>query len=143
MPTIPPPINAVSYVLDVDGAPVVTYSELVEISSAVEPPAAPADPTLHTKQFGTVIPPTVTLRRGLDANHAIWAWHMAVLQGDPAARKTCTLQLMGSTGQVLMSFVLQNAWPGTVQIAGPQPQHAPVTTQTDTFVCDQIVLQPA
>jgi tail tube protein gp19 len=121
---------------------VVTYSELVDISSAVEPAAPSADPALHTKTFGTVIPPTVTLRRGLDGNQFIWAWHLAVLAGQPDARKACTLQLTGDAGQTLMSFVLQNAWLGTVQITGPQPQHPPLVMQTDTFVCDQILMQP-
>jgi hypothetical protein len=137
------PINAASYVLNVDGVSVVTYSQLIEISSAVEP-AAPVAVATPSKTLGTALPPTVTLRRDLDANSYIWAWHAAVLTGDPAARKTCTLQLLGGTGQVLLSFVLENAWLGTVQITGPQPPpQPPVSTQTDTFSCDQIVMQPA
>ena len=138
------PINAASYVLNVDGVSVVTYSQLIEISSAVEPAAPVAGATTPSKTFGTALPPTVTLRRDLDANAYIWAWHAAVLTGDPAARKTCTLQLLGGSGQVLLSFVLENAWLGTVQITGPQPPpQPPVCTQTDTFSCDQIVMQPA
>jgi T4-like virus tail tube protein gp19 len=138
------PINAASYVLSVDGVSVVTYSELVDISSAVEPATPPDGTTVTSKTYGTTVPPAVTLRRGLDGNQFIWAWHAAVLSGDPAGRKTCTLQLLGASGQILLSFVLENAWLGTVQITGPQPPpQPPVSTQTDTFICDQIIMQPA
>ncbi len=136
------PINAASYVLNVDGVSVVTYSELVDISIAVEPAPPPADATVPSKAYGTTTPPAVTLRRGLDGNQFIWAWHAAVLTGDPAGHKTCTLQLLGSSGQILLSFVLENAWLGTVQIGPQPPPQPPVTMQTDTFICDQVIMQP-
>ena len=138
-----PPINAASYVLSVNGTTVATYSTLIGISSEVDP-TPPAATTTASKTFGTVNPATVTLRRDLDANAFLWSWHAAVLTGDPTARKTCALELLGGSGQVLLSFVLENAWLATIQITGPQPppQGPPVSTQTDTFACDQIVLQP-
>jgi len=139
-----PPINAASYVLSVDGVAEVTYSELVEMRSEVEPAPPTTDPTgaiVHTKNFGTTIPPTVTLRRGLDENQFVWAWHTAVLTGDPASRKTCSLQLRGGNGQVLLTFVLENAWLGTVDIGSPPPPQPPIVMQTDTFVCAQIIMQ--
>lgn len=143
MPTTSAPINAVSYVLSVSGVAVVKYSELLELSSEVDPTTPAAGTTTLTKTYGTVMPSTIRLRRGLDGNATIWAWHMAVLQGDPMARKTCTLQLMGSAGQILLNFVLENAWLGTVQITGPEPPpQPPVSTQTDTFFCEQIIMQP-
>jgi T4-like virus tail tube protein gp19 len=144
MPPMSAPINPASYVLSLDGAAVVTYSELLKLRSEIDPAAPDADTATHTKTFGTIMPATVTLRRGLDANPTIWAWHTAALEGDPAARKTCSLQLMGPSGQILLTYGLENAWLSTVQIAGPQPPpQLPVGTQTDTFVCDQIVMQPA
>ena len=136
------PINAASYVLTVDGVSVATYSELVDISSAVEPTPPPAGTNVTSKTYGTTIPPAVTLRRGLDGNQFIWAWHAAVLSGEPAGRKTCTLQFLGSSGQILLSFVLENAWLGTVQIGPQPPPRPPVTMQTDTLVCDQLIMQP-
>jgi phage tail-like protein len=144
MPTTSAPINAVSYVLSVNGSAGVKYSELLELSSEVDPATPAAGTTTQTKTYGTVMPSTIRLRRGLDGDPTIWAWHMAVLQGEPTARKTCTLQLMGPAGQILLTFVLQNAWLATVQITGPQsPPQPPVSTQTDTFICEQIVMQPA
>src|ERR1700729_2568425 len=124
MPTSTP-INAASYVLNVDGVPAVTYSQLIEISSAVEPAAPVAGATTPSKTFGTALPPTVTLRRDLDANAYIWVWHAAGFSCAPAARKRWTLQLMVGSGQVLLSFVLENPWLGTVQITGPQPPPQP------------------
>jgi hypothetical protein len=135
------PINAATYVLNVDGVAEVTYTELVEISSVVEPTPAAAT-NVPSKAYGTTTPPAVTLRRPLDANQFIWAWHTAVLTGDPAGRKTCTLQLLGGSGQILLSYVLENAWLSTVQIGPQPPPQPPVTMQTDTFVCDQLIMQP-
>jgi hypothetical protein len=141
MPGQNAPINALRYVLSVDGAELVTYSELLELKSEVDPAPPPVDDT-HTKTYGTVIPPSVTLRRALDGNAAIWAWHMAVLMGDPTARKTCSLQLMDLSGQVMLTFVLENAWLGTVQVTGAAPPPQPsVSMQTDTFTCDEILMQ--
>jgi T4-like virus tail tube protein gp19 len=142
MPTTSAQINPATYVLAVDGRPVVTYTELLGLNSEVDP-TPPAAGTTNTKAYGSALPPTITLRRGLDANSMVWGWHQAVLAGDPAARRTCTLQLMGGT-QVLLTYLLENAWLATVQIQGPQPppQGPQVSTQTDTYVCDQIVMQP-
>jgi len=77
---------------------------------------------VHTKQFGKTKPPTVTLKRGLDTETYMWAWHQAVLLGDPAARKTCSLQLFAASvspksGQPLITYLLENAWPSKLEIA--------------------------
>jgi hypothetical protein len=143
MPTTSAPINAASYVLNIDGVAIATYSELLGLRSEVDPSVPAAATPTKTKAYGTAMT-TITLRRDLDGNPTIWAWHAAVLEGDATARKRCTLQLKAQGGQILLTFVLENAWLATVQITGPEPPpQPPVSTQTDTFVCDQIVMQPA
>jgi phage tail-like protein len=139
-----PIINAARFVISFEGVEV-TFSELTGISSEVEPAedtstdstgaTGPANP------FGKTSPPTVTLTRGLDGNAEIWAWHTAVLAGDPAARKTCTLQLQDEGGQILLTFVMENAWPSKVGIAG-QSGESQAVLETDEFVCDSIMMQP-
>lgn len=139
------PISAARFVLSVEGTEV-TFSGLAGISSAVEPAqdtfvsssgtAAPSSP------FGKASPPAVTLTRRADGSTGIWAWHMAVLAGNPGARKTCTLKLQDASGQAQLTFVLQNARPGRIDIAGLQPGQPQVVTETDQFVCDLITMQP-
>jgi phage tail-like protein len=158
-----PIIGVTRIVLSIDGTDVATFSELTGISSEVEPAVPDVSPTgiVNTKQFGTASQ-TVTLKRAVDGSTGIWAWHQAVLAGDPAARKTCLLKLQNASGQVLLSFVLENAWPSKVDIAGPQvmaaagpiagtvpvpvPLPAPVAQsqvmmETDEIVCDSILMQ--
>ncbi len=139
------PISAARFVLSFDGVEV-AFSGLTGISSEVElaqdTPGGSAGTTAHSTPFGTASPPTVTLTRGVDGSTEIWSWHQAVLAGNPAARKTCTLMLQDASGQTLLSFVLENAWPGKVNIAGPQPGESQIVMETDEFVCDSITMQP-
>jgi phage tail-like protein len=140
------PIRAVRFVISFDNVQV-TFSELTGISSEIEPadPAAtdPAGTTVHSKPFGKVNPPRVTLTRAVDGSTQIWSWHMATLAGNPAARKNCTLMLQDATGRTLLTFVMQNAWPSKVDIAGPQSGEPQVLMETDEFVCDSIMMQPS
>ena len=140
-----PIIGATRFVLSIDNVDVATFSELIGISSEVGPPAAPAASStgtiVPTKQFGTVSQ-TVTLKRAVDGSTEIWAWHQAVLAGDPAARRTCILKLLNASGQTLLAFTLENAWPSKVDIAGPQSGQSQVMMETDEFVCESILMQP-
>jgi hypothetical protein len=92
MPTTSAPINPTSYVLNVNGVAIATYSELLELRSEVDPTVPAAGTPTTAKAYGT----TITLRRGLDGNPTIWAWHAAVLQGDATApgRARCSLRLL-------------------------------------------------
>jgi phage tail-like protein len=141
-----PIISASRFVLTIDNVEVATFSELTGISSVVVLPAdlsaSPTGTIVHAKKLGTVTPPTVTLKRGFDGSTEIWAWHQAVLNADPAARKTCALKLQDASGTTLLTFLLQNAWPSRVDIAGPQSGQSHVLTETDEFVCDSILIQP-
>ena len=98
---------------------------------------------VSSKTFGNASPPTVTLRRGVDGSTEIWSWHQAVLEGNPAARKTCTLMLQNAGGQTLLTFVMENAWLSKVNIAGSQPGESQIVMETDEFVCDSIIMQPS
>jgi phage tail-like protein len=139
-------ISAARFVLSFDNVEV-TFSELTGISSQVEPAqavsAGPAGTPVRTKSFGTASPPAVTLARHVDGSTTeLWAWHTAVLEGNPAARKNCALKLLDAGGQTLLTFVLENAWLSKVDIAGLQAGASQVMMETDEFVCDSIRMQP-
>jgi phage tail-like protein len=140
------PISAARFVISFDGVEV-EFSELTGISSEVEPtedtPVGTPGTTVSSNLFGKTSPPTVTLRRGVDGSTEIWSWHQAVLEGNPAARKTCTLALQNAGGQTLLTFVMENAWLSKVDIAGPQPGESQIVMETDEFVCDSIIMQPS
>src|ERR1700678_3127493 len=140
------PISAAHFVISVDGAEVVTFSELNGISSDVEPAANTSTGSTgtitHIGSYGTASPPTVTLTRAVDGSTYTWTWHTAVLAGDPTARRTCTLALQDAGGQTLLTFVLENAWLSTMDITGEQSGESQLVMETDQFVCDSIAIQP-
>ena len=147
----PTVMTASSFVIQVDGIQVATFSELSGINTEVEPVeyiATGRDGLVHTKQYGKTKPPQVTLKRGLDTETYMWAWHQAVLQGDPAARKTCSLQLFAASqspksGQPLITYVLENAWPSKLEISAMKAGATEVVAETVVLHCDQILMQPA
>ncbi len=147
----PTVMTASSFVIQVDGIQVATFSELSGINTEVEPVeyiATGPGGIVHTKQYGKTKPPQITLKRGLDTETYMWAWHQAVLQGDPAARKTCSLQVFAASqspkaGQPIITYLLENAWPSKLEISAMKAGATEVVTETVVLHCDQILMQPA
>jgi phage tail-like protein len=147
----PAVMSASTFVIQVDGIKVATFTELSGINTEVEPVeyiATGTEGIIHTKQYGKTKPPQVTLKRGLDPETYMWAWHQAVLQGEPTARKTCSLQLFAASqspksGQPIITYVLENAWPSKLEISGMRAGASEVVTETVVLLCDQILMQPA
>jgi phage tail-like protein len=146
----PSVMTASTFVIQVDGIQVATFSELSGINTEVEPVeyiATGTEGIVHTKQYGKTKPPTVTLKRGLDSQAYMWSWHQGVLRGDPTARKTCSLQLFAASasprsGQPLITYLLENAWPSKLEIGGMKAGSSEVVTETVVLHCDQILMQP-
>lgn len=147
----PTVMSASTFVIQVDGIQVAAFSELSGINTEVEPveyiSTGPGG-IVHTKQYGKTKPPSVTLKRGLDPQTYMWSWHQAVLQGDPAARKTCSLQLFAASqspksGRPIITYILENAWPSKLEIGGMKAGASEVVTETVVLYCDQILMQPA
>ena len=98
----------------------------------------------HTKQFGLVKPPTITLKRGLDASLALWAWHQMALTGNPAARaQYLSLDIFGGglagiqNQKPLMSYTLVNAWCAKINISSAKAGEG-FLTEDVTIACDVI-----
>jgi phage tail-like protein len=142
----PPVITAARFIIQIDGYQV-AFSELSGIKSEVEPVEyisadAKTGNIVHTKQFGKTKPPTVTLKRAVDNDTSIWAWHELALLGDPKAAQTCTLLLQDAGGQTLITYILDKAWPSKVDIAGLKAGASEVVIETVELVCDGITMQP-
>jgi phage tail-like protein len=140
-----PVISAARFVIQIDNYEV-TFSELTGIKSEVEPveyiSADLQGNIVHTKQFGKTKPPTITLKRAVDDDTKIWAWHELVLQGDPTAAQTCALKLQDAGGKTLITYILDKAWPSKVDIAGLKAGASEVVMETVEIVCDSIIMQP-
>jgi phage tail-like protein len=98
----------------------------------------------HTKQMGLTKPPTVTLKRGIDTNLALWYWHNMALMGIPTARTNVSLEMYGgglvnlTKAEPLFTYTLLSAWCAKINIAGARAGEGFVTEEV-TIACDQIV----
>ena len=138
-------VSAAHFEIKVENDTVANFSELSGINSeieAVEYISASEAGVSHSKQFGKIKPPKVTLQRGLDNTTYIWLWHQAALAGDPAAiKKQVLLQLISSGGGIKISYILEDAWPSKVDIAGAKAGASDVIIETVEIVCSQIIMQ--
>lgn len=98
----------------------------------------------HTKQFGLVKPPTITLKRGLDNSLALWAWHQMAVAGKPEARAPWLhLEIYGGglaniqSQKPLMTYTLLNAWCAKINISSAKAGEG-FLTEDVTIACDQI-----
>jgi phage tail-like protein len=98
----------------------------------------------HTKQMGLTRPPTVTLKRGIDTNLALWYWHNMALMGLPTARTNVTLEMYGggiptiASAKPLFTYTLLSAWCAKINISGARAGEGFVTEDV-MIACDQIV----
>lgn len=119
--------------LAVDGVAVATFNGCTGIGSQTTPPTSQTGGT-----FGTIQPIQVTCEpTGL--LQYLWSWHQAVVSGDPTARRTAELHVSGSTGGVLQTYVLENAYPTALDDTAKVGSQS---TETVTFTADAILFQP-
>jgi len=100
--------------------------------------------TVHTKQFGKTEPPTISLKRGLDAagNAKLMAWHAMARQGLPSARGDGTLTVMDASGAEPIVYTLENAWCSEITISGMKAGDSTVATIECKITCENIVVTP-
>ncbi|MEY9855644.1 phage tail-like protein [Catenulispora sp. GAS73] len=123
------------FVLTIPGLPGATakivFQEIVDIVSEIEvaqsaPTGAPAPGSgvTHTKQqMGPTLPPTVTLKRGLDGDTTLWQWHQLALDGAPNARQEVVLGMYTAADYAagkppVSTWNLTNAWCAKIAIVG-------------------------
>jgi phage tail-like protein len=140
-----PPLTAARFAIRIEGSakPAAVFTELGGISSEVEVVEYLSTDSVtgavsHTKQYGKTKPPTVTLKRGVDGDASLWAWHQMVLAGDPTAKMSCTLELIGVDGKPKVSYWLASAWPAKLEVGGIKAGASELVIETVTFTCESI-----
>jgi phage tail-like protein len=125
------------------------FSELGGISSEIEQTEymeAGEKGPMFGRFIGKAKPPTVTLKRAMTTGPDttwIWSWHALARTGSKMAYKTTTLGLIGTgSSEPLKSYMLVNAFPTKVEIAGMKAGGTEVVIQTVTLQCDEIIEGP-
>jgi len=127
------------------------FSELAGISSEVEQVEymeASVKGPMFGRFLGKAKPPTVTLKRSMSTGKdtsAIWKWHAAARNAVPDAYKDTTLKLFAAGGdpeKAVKTYLLTNAIPTKLDIAGMKAGASEVVVQTLTLMCDSIEEAP-
>jgi phage tail-like protein len=125
-----------------------SFAELTNIAMEVEAHemiyCQPDGTIQHTKQYGKTKPPTVTLKKFMDTDTSLWAWHCAAQAGSPNARQDCTLKvykagspnLAPQPADQVFEWVMYSAWPSKIDVAGMKAGGTETTLITVTFQCD-------
>lgn len=125
------------------------FAELAGITSEIEQTeymeAGPVG-ALFSRHPGRSKPPTVTLRRALRTGLSttwLWSWHQLARASLPGMHRDCSLTLFGPgddvTGPGRMTYLLMNAFPSKVEIAGVKAGASEVVLQTVTLQCDDLL----
>jgi len=132
-------LDAPHFVLSVKGTPIASFGELSAVTGQTQPALSfsPDGQIQHTKQYGQTHPPTITLTRGVGISNALWQWHIAALAGQPTARTDATITVYDAGGHALMTYLLYNAWPTKLEIAGLKAG-TDIVHESVTLTCDSI-----
>lgn len=142
-------VSAARFYLSFHNLGTIAFSELGGISSKVTSQEYIYNDdkgnTIHTKQFGKTEPPTVTLKRGLDAagNAKLMVWHGMAREGKAAARGDGTLTVMNAAGGEPIVYTLQNAWLSEITISGMKAGDSAVAMIECKITCENIVVTAA
>jgi phage tail-like protein len=135
-------ITAARFSIVIDGYQIASFSELVGITTEVEPVELleSTDKEVMLKKLpGKRKPPTLTLKRGKNNSMELWLWHEAVLMGDIiAARKSCSLVMYATDGTPVARYHLEMAWPSKLEVGALKAGASEVLMETVTLVCEHI-----
>lgn len=135
-------ITAARFSIVIDGYQIASFSELVGITTEVEPVELleSTDKEVMLKKLpGKRKPPTLTLKRGKNNSMELWMWHEAVLMGDIiAARKSCSLVMYATDGTPVARYHLEMAWPSKLEVGALKAGASEVLMETVTLVCEHI-----
>jgi phage tail-like protein len=135
-------ITAARFSIVIDGYQIASFSELIGISTEVEPVElleSTEKEVMLKKLPGKRKPPTLTLKRGKNQSMELWLWHEAVLMGDiVAARKSCSLVMYSTDGTAVARYHLEMAWPSKLEVGGLKAGASEVLYETVTLVCEHI-----
>ena len=136
-------LTASSFSLTIDGVEIGQFSELIELTSGLDPSALAMEPdregTLGLKKLpGKRKPPTVTLKRGKNTDLAVFAWHSEAVNAGLKARRDAVLVIRDAEGTSISRYYLENAWPSKIEISGLKAGASEVLYETVTLVCEKL-----
>ena len=140
---IPPdPAQASRFSITIDGIEIGQFSELVELTSGLDPSALTLGRDQKRKLTlkklpGKRTPATVTLKRGLTGGLEMWAWHEAALDR-VAERRDAALVAFSASGEPVMRFALTAAWPSRIEISELKAGASEILIETVTIVATRI-----
>jgi phage tail-like protein len=111
------PVSNYIYTLSLGGAEAAGYfAEVSGFSSeshVIEHTAATAKGLPLPQKFpGQLSWANITLKRGVDKNAQLWAWHQTIIDGKvDANRKDGQIAVLDFTGAVVVTFKFIRAWP--------------------------------
>ena len=132
-------VNRFSIVID--GYEIASFSDLEGVVSEVEPVAyveSDDQAVDHSKLLGKPKPPVITLKRGMNGNMELWAWHEAVRKGDMTAARGCSLTMYDAGGKPVVKYWLERAWPAKIDIGAMKAGSSEIMLETVTLVCEYI-----
>jgi hypothetical protein len=121
------------------------FSEMAGFSSIVEHQEYSFNGrygNVHTKQFGRAKPPSVTLKRALDAPGfgQLFAWHGLARGNSPLAKVPAAFVIMDASGVTTASCILENAWCARLELDPAIAGTSSVVMIRTTIECDSVLL---
>ncbi len=138
--------SAVSFVVTCQGwSAGLGFSELAGFTSEVERQEYSYNGltgNVLTKQFGRSRPPTIALRRALDARGfaQLMAWHALARMNNPLCKVPATFTIFDSGGAIVASCLLEQAWCAKLEIDSAKAGASDVVMMRTTIECDAILM---
>jgi phage tail-like protein len=129
-------LTAAAFAITVDGLAVAQFSELVELSSGLDPSGIELGPNQKRKSLKQTLP-TVTLQRGKNSDLSLFTWHHDALDDDDA-RRDAVLTMYSTAGLAVAKYTLENAWPARLEITAIKAGAVQVIYEKVTFACEDI-----
>lgn len=142
-------ISAARFVISITGlaqdSTNISFSELSGIKMEVEEAeyvSATKTGVSLAKLYGKTKPCQVSLKRGLDQDSTLWAWHQLVQEKSPTARKSCSLLLQDAAGNTKAAYHLENAWPSKLDVEALKAGSSETVKMSVVLTCDSIHFRP-
>jgi phage tail-like protein len=123
--------------LEVDGVVHSAFTDL-EIVSEVKPVEV-VEGAGDTVFQGQRIRPLVTLKRRVDDDVRLFAWHASVVDGPiEAARKDCTIRVFDASGTQQARYHLEKAWPFRIAVGPLNASSRGDLLESVTLICNNV-----
>lgn len=131
------------FAVEIDGVEIAQFAELSGLTSEIDvielKENAKGGKPMIKKLPGARKPPTVTLKRALNASDALWKWHYAMYQGKVGdARKNGSVVLNDFTHGEVSRYNFTNAWPSKISMGGLKAGANEVLMEECTIVCEEL-----